>query len=145
MTEPIIRAFHVPADERAKTGIYKETMTSLKKRANIKYIEIVQMQTMHDHGFVMVLDEDGLDRRLPLNRRAQFLSTYTLDHPIVGDALFFSLVREPMEGDFLSDISQKSLDDYLQNDEVKQGYDEWLASPPVMGYSKQFGAAPFRG
>lgn len=141
MTEPIIRAFHMPTDERASAGIYEETLTDLKKRAGLKYIEIVQMQTMANHGFVMVVDEDGLDRRLPLNRRAQFLSTYTLDHPIVGDALFFGLIRDPMEGDSLSSIPQKALTDYLQNDAVKQGYNEWLYSPPVMEYSRRFGAA----
>lgn len=140
MTERALRAFHVPADDRAKTGIYEETLTNLKRRANLRYISIVQMKTMESHGCVMVVDDDGHDRRLPWNSRAQFLSTYPLGHAIVGDALFLSLTPDFMEGDSLASIRQKSLDDYLQNKEVQEGYSQWLFSMPVLQYAIRYGA-----
>jgi hypothetical protein len=98
------------------------------KKANINFFERVNTQHGHDNHFVMVVDEDGRDRRLPYNPRAQYFSGYPVHAPIVGDALFVSedWVDDGIE--FVS-LTDKGLA-YLQ-DPVKQeidGYPTWRAA-----------------
>lgn len=145
MTERILRAFHVPADERIVTGVYTEQFDHLKQRAGgIEFPKIVKTQYLHDNGCVMVVDEDGHKKGLAVNRRAQFLSGYPLDHAIRGDALFFSLQEDPMNGAYLTDVSDRTLERYLQNKEVHQGFSPWLFSEPVARFSAQHGLFFYR-
>jgi len=87
-----LRGLMVPSDERV--ALPKVTTQSLQQwltQADMDYLEIVS-GTIHarEHGFCMLVDDDGHSRRLPWNPRAQFLSGYSLASPILGNALFFS-------------------------------------------------------
>jgi hypothetical protein len=136
MAGRVLKAFHLPADERVMTGVYEETLPNLLRRAGIEFMERVNTELLALHRCVMVIDDCGYDRRLPVNRRAQFLSAYPLEHAIVGDALFFgeAMDAESMGIDFIN-IPQASLDGYLKNSAVHEGYAQWLFSPPVRAFS----------
>lgn len=136
MAGRVLKAFHLPADERVMTGVYEETFPNLLRRAGIDLPERVNTTLLVEHHCVMVVDEDGHNRRLPVNRRAQFLSGYPLEHAIVGDALFLgeAMNLEDYGVDFIN-IPQMTLDDYLRNPAVHEGYAEWLYSAPVKAFS----------
>lgn len=138
MAGRVLKAFHLPADERVMTGVYEESIPNLLRRAGIEFMARVNTELLAQHRCVMVVDEDGHDRRLPVNRRAQFLSGYPLEHAIVGDALFFgeAMDAESMGIDFI-DIPQVALDSYLKNSAVHEGYAEWLFTPAVKRFSDQ--------
>jgi hypothetical protein len=131
--------FIVPADERIQTGKYTETLPHLLQRANIKFYGIVRTEYLNPYdNSVMFVDEDGYHRGLPPNRRAQFLSGYTLDYPIVGDALFLG-EKMGMDGAYIVSLTDRALEQYFQNTEVHEGYAKWLWSEPVIEFSERHG------
>jgi hypothetical protein len=135
MTERIFRAFHVPSDERAMTSVYTESLPLLLRRCSIEFMEVVRGRAMDSHNCVMVMDDEAIRRNFPVNRRAQFLSGYPIEHAIRGDVLFFTEGGNPYTGYDLGNISEKALTDYLENDAVHEGYSRWLASPLGRDYS----------
>lgn len=137
-TSHTFRALHVPADERASTSLYTESIPQLLRRCGIELIEIIRTQYLANVNAVMVMDDDSIKRQLPINRRAQFLSGYPIEHAIRGDVLFMG---EEMAFDGLDLVSlpQDALDKYLQNSEVQEGYSAWLFSEPVMNFSVKYG------
>ena len=62
----------------------------LLKAADINYLERVHGAHSRPNNFVMLVDEDGVDRRLQYNPKAHYLSGYPIHAPIVGTCLFFS-------------------------------------------------------
>lgn len=62
-----------------------ENYRDLREGTNIKWIERVNTQALHDRGLAMMVDEDGHDRGLGLNLRAMVISGYP--GPLVGDAI----------------------------------------------------------
>lgn len=133
------RAFHIPADQRAATSVYTEPLPILLRRCQIDLLEVIHTRIMADHNCVMVMDDDAVGRRLPVNRRAQFISGYPISHALRGDVLVMGETGDSYSGFDLASISQASLDSYLQNKEVHKGYDEWLRSAPVFEYSVAHG------
>jgi hypothetical protein len=140
MTDRVLKGFLLPSDETVKTGVYEEALKDLLKRADIGMPEIVRTRHLADTNCVMLVDDDGHSRGLPVNRRAQFLSGYPLAHPIVGDVLFFGEAwNDEDPGMDLVSIPADSLSKYLQNDEVRAGFSAWIWSQPVMDFSERYG------
>lgn len=61
---------------------------ALPKRAT--FVEEVRTAYTTQRGFVMLVDEDGVFKRLPVNVRAQRLSSYP--RSIVGDVVFVGIL-----------------------------------------------------
>ncbi len=134
-----LRAYHMPADDRAEASLVDETMPNLYRRAGIELPEIVRTQYLADNRCVMVMDDDAIARKMSVNLRAQFLSGYPTDVVAIrGDVLFMGEEFIDFGLDLVS-IPQHSLTAYLQNDEVKAGYPYWLASESVQKFLKQYG------
>lgn len=147
MTDPNknLRGFIVPADERVKTGTYSETLQNLLKRTGIDFFEIVRTKTLHAYDqSVMFVDDDGHQKGLKVNRRAQFFSGYPLDHAIVGDVLFLREVEDP-EGMDTEGLTERALTNYFQNSDVRGGFGAWLWSDPVKAFSDHHGLYDYKG
>jgi hypothetical protein len=99
----------------------------LLSNANIKYLETVRGAHSRHNDFVMVIDEDGHDRRLQYNPKAQYLSGYPVHHAIVGAALFFSERMIDMGMD-LVDLTPKGRDflKHPRSGGIQLGFTEWM-------------------
>lgn len=135
----LLRGFIVSADERIQPSIDTDTLPHLLRRAGIDFFEIVRTNILHTHDeSVMFVDDDGHQRGLRPNRRAQFLSGYPLEHPIVGDVLF---LREVMsyEGADTATLTDLALTRYFTSSATAEDYGQWLDTPLVREYSERLG------
>lgn len=76
------------------------------KRVGLDYLEIVKGEHGHHFGFVLTVDDDGHSKKLSRNPVAGNMLGYPDPLSICGPALFFSLERDPMEGDDLVSLSE---------------------------------------
>lgn len=87
----VLKGLHVPADQRVAVEVKELSIYEWFKLTGINFMERVHGHNSRAGDFVMVIDEDGRQRRLPFNSRAQYLSGYPLfAAPILGDAIFWS-------------------------------------------------------
>lgn len=80
----------VPSDTNRKIRVHHGTIQELCKQAGWNYFEIVRTFNGRDHDFVMLVNDDARSEGNPYNPRAQYLSGYPIQSPILGDALFLS-------------------------------------------------------
>lgn len=83
----------IPCDERVAlpTEVVIKRVHDWLLDSDIEFMEVVNGANTRPNDFVMIVDDEGRDRQLPWNPRAQFLSGYPIQAPIVGNALFFSM------------------------------------------------------
>lgn len=135
----VLKALLLPADDSKEPELLTLPLRELLQRADIKYLAQVRTHPAQENQFVMVIDDDGHDRRLPINPRAQYLSEYPVEHGIMGGALFFSEAWVD-DGFDLVDLTDMG-HDYLTAESKKHAYRDWLKanihSLVVWGYVPQ--------
>lgn len=118
----------VPSDREQPIEVMEGPLKELLEKVGWKYFSIVRTPYGRDNDFIMLVDEDGQQNDLMYNPRAQYLSGYPLQHPILGNTLFLS-ERMTDEGGDLFDISSKG--QHYTQDPIKWSSDEgfklWLA------------------
>jgi hypothetical protein len=119
----VLKALYVSTDHTGDFQLLELPLRELWDRANIRYMCQVRTEVARANDFVMVIDDDGYDRQLPWNPRAQYLSQYPADHGIVGGALFFSEAWEG-GGIDLIDLTQTA-QDWLMAESRKHSYLDW--------------------
>lgn len=83
-----IKGLLIPVDYNDPIIRIEGGFQSVLKRAGIGYAERVSTQNGHDHGFVTVVDEDGVAKRMRLNLRGKKISGYP--GQLYGPVLLFS-------------------------------------------------------
>lgn len=104
--------------------------------SDIKYFERVQGPNSRVHDFSMVVDDEGCDRGLPWNSRAQFLSGYPIHAPIVGNAIFWSVAMVDEGMDFVN-LSGRAQHWLLDLDRAEE-YSAWRHSDEVLPYAREY-------
>jgi hypothetical protein len=121
-----LTGIRVSCDERLEVGepIHQSLHLHLIQ-ANIEWPERVHGANSRSHDFVMMVEDDGHQKRFAWNSRAHFLSGYPIDAPIVGDALFFSEDWGPEGMDF-QNIKQSAID-WIGDPARADEYARWLS------------------
>lgn len=102
----------------------------------IDFLERVHGINSRAHNFVMAVDDEGRDRLLPWNPRAQFLSGYPIEAPICGNALMFS---EDFTDDGMDFVDLK--DDakaWLLDPARQQEFMAWSETEVVRDYGHEY-------
>lgn len=103
------------------------SIRDLLAAADINYLETVRGAHSRHNNFVMVIDEDGIDRRLTYNPKAQYLSGYPIAHPIVGTALFFSETMVDLGMDLVDLSTQgESFLKHPRSGGIELGFTQWM-------------------
>lgn len=125
MTE-VFKALIVPADSKEAIREIEAPLTELCENAGFRWPCIVRTKPGAENNFVMVVNEDGHDLKDPYNPRAQYLSDYPLQSPIVGGAIFLTEVMYPDGADFisLSESGQRYIQDGAKW-EKGSFFDQW--------------------
>lgn len=125
MTSPF-KGLIVPANPKEAIREMEAPLADLCRNAGFRWASIVRTKLGSENNFVMVVNEDGHDMRDPYNPRAQYLSGYPLQSPIVGGAIFLTEVMYPDGADFisLSEPGQRYIQDGAKWE--KRGFfDQW--------------------
>lgn len=125
MTVRTLRALLVPADPSIDITEITGTFHTMLAQCQIDFPERVQGFRGREHGFILQVDDSGRDRRLPGNRRAQWLIGYP--GTIAGDALILCeawVDEDDMPGYDNVDVKQ-SVIDWVQSEDTKRQYIEW--------------------
>ena len=104
--------------------------------SDIEFFERVHGENSRDHDFVMVVDDEGRDRGLPWNPRAQFLSGYPIHAPIVGNAIFCSEGWTGEGVDFINLSPQAQT--WLLDPQRMEDYRTWWKTDEVRDYAKEY-------
>jgi hypothetical protein len=130
-----VKGLLIPADERVEIGEPEtRSIREWLKLANIQYMGFVNASSKI--SLQLVIDEDGLSRNLPWNPRAHYLTSYPVDHPIVGDGFMVSLAMVGMGMDMvdLTPEAHASLKDPTH----RERFTTWLSQETAQGYFNQY-------
>jgi len=128
----VLKALYVSTDHEGDFELLELPLRELWEKAGIKWPCQVRTEAVRDIGFVMVVDDDGHDRGLRWNPRAQYLSQYPAEHGIVGGALFFSEAwDEDSMGIDLVDLTQTA-QDWLMAESRKHSFQDWRRTNKVL-------------
>lgn len=134
----LIKAILVPSDEKVQIGkLEEDTIQNWLTRANFDWMGFVHGQ-LKELGveFTMIIDDEGHDNRLPWNPRAQFLSGYPLDAPILGDALFVSRDWRD-DGYDVVDLIEPAAK-WIKNGMRASEFRYWLDAPENRDYNVEY-------
>jgi hypothetical protein len=127
-----IKAILVPADEHIEIGeLQEKSIKEWLEVANIKWMAFLNASSTMNMR--MMIDDDGHDRGLPWNPRAQFLCQYPIEHPIVGDVIMLSLA---MVGDGMDAVDLVPEAAAWMKDAARAPeYWAWIRDPAIRGYA----------
>lgn len=127
-----IKALIVPADTRIQPHIETSSIRKHFTAAGFDFFERVHGANSRPHDFVMLVDEDGKRKAGRYNPRAHYLSGYTLEHRIVGGAVFCSeyMGDGGMDIQHLSDQAEAWLTD---PNVLGEGYENWVSNNATFG------------
>lgn len=128
----------VPCDARIAMP-HEVTIRSVHKTmmdAKIDFPERVSAINCKTYGFSMVVDDEGRDKRMGWNPRAQFLSGYPIMAPIVGNAIFWS---EDFTDDGMDFVSlTKGAATWLLDPQRQHEYHAWRETDEVKDFAAEY-------
>lgn len=127
-----VRGILIPCDDRVEINWEPETkkLKEWLELANIEWVELVN--NSHGLNFEAIMDDNGLNRGLPWNARAQFILGYPVLHPIVGSIVLCSVVNSA-EGRDIGDLDQRVVE-HLTEPEQADRFNRWLNNPSHRQY-----------
>ena len=131
-----ISGIMIPFDERVEIpGPEEHSIREWLEILDIKYFGTVNASSKFN--MQGLIDDDGLDRRLPWNPRAHFITGYPVDHPIVGNMLMVSM-EFTGEGHDVVSLKQEGID--WLGDKAARGeeFSTWLRQPVAQGYFHEY-------
>lgn len=132
LRDRILKGVFIPANQEVKGSVDELPLKRWMEKANIHFPSRVHGANSRGRDFMMVVDDAGHDRELAWNPRAQFLSGYPMNHPIVGDAIFFSeaFIDDGMEFIHINKLAELWLTDMARLSEFanwRREYQEGFA------------------
>lgn len=127
---------YVPADQGEKIEKFTKSVHEWLLSAGIDFAERVTGRNGTIHGFCLVIDDEGRDKGMPWNPRAQFLLGYPIEAPLVGNAIFWSTDWTDDGKDFVSLFEEAQR--WLLDPAREREFTAWLADPEVAGYSSEY-------
>lgn len=139
--DTVLKAVIIPADPKLDFIEREVPFRKLLTLAGWKFFEIVRTQYGRDHNFVMLVNDDAREAKSPYNPRAQYLSGYPLEAPILGTVLMLT-ETQGYNGYDMANISDEARR-YIQDGakwEKGAGFDQWCQAfyEPIHFYTKSY-------
>lgn len=127
--DKVYKAMIVMPDPAIAPERVQDSLKNLLKKAGFEWLEIVRTLPARENHFVMVVDDEGKSAQKPYNPRAQYLSGYPIQGPILGGAIFLSeRMGEDGGADFF-DLTETG-HNYIEDPDKwgeDGGFKQWLA------------------